>query len=120
MGLDTESPMAEPSAALRAPPLLLQLSQSPSQEIPCAQAPVPRPPSRSPSPQARRVKWLKEARDIIYLKEPMRRSLSFCLGSKFLRYQYRSQARCYLHQPRPLSLPREPNNCSMLKDHLPP
>ncbi|MGH0178821.1 UNVERIFIED_CONTAM: hypothetical protein FKN15_003706 [Acipenser sinensis] len=34
MELDVQSPSAEPSAALRAPSPLLQLSQSPSQDIP--------------------------------------------------------------------------------------
>ncbi|MGH0142070.1 UNVERIFIED_CONTAM: hypothetical protein FKN15_075482 [Acipenser sinensis] len=71
MGIDIQSPTAEPSKALRAPSLLLQLSQSPSQEISCAQAPVPKPCSCSPSPQMRRVKCSRQASDVIYLKEKM-------------------------------------------------
>ncbi|MGH0138706.1 UNVERIFIED_CONTAM: hypothetical protein FKN15_067067 [Acipenser sinensis] len=71
MGIDAQFPTVEPSAALRAPPPLLQILQSTSQEIPCAQAPVPTPRSCSPSPQMRRVKHSRQTRDIIYLKEQM-------------------------------------------------
>ncbi|MGH0149114.1 UNVERIFIED_CONTAM: hypothetical protein FKN15_051105 [Acipenser sinensis] len=52
MGLDTQSPTAEPSAALGAPSPLLQLSQSPSQEKPVLRL------------QVRRVKCSKQARDL--------------------------------------------------------
>ncbi|MGH0120646.1 UNVERIFIED_CONTAM: hypothetical protein FKN15_068221 [Acipenser sinensis] len=57
-----------PSAALGSPePLLHELSQDPLLDIPGPQAPH----SRSPSPQARRVKRSKQARDIIDLKAQM-------------------------------------------------
>ncbi|RXM99183.1 hypothetical protein EOD39_11973 [Acipenser ruthenus] len=45
--------------------------QRPSQEIPCAQAPRPKPRCRSSSPQARRVKRSRQARDIMDLKAQM-------------------------------------------------
>ncbi|MGH0168983.1 UNVERIFIED_CONTAM: hypothetical protein FKN15_055776 [Acipenser sinensis] len=59
------SSVAGPSAALGAPePLLHELSQDPQLDIQ-----TPRPPrSCSPSPQERRVKNLKQARDIMDLK----------------------------------------------------
>ncbi|MGH0126722.1 UNVERIFIED_CONTAM: hypothetical protein FKN15_062891 [Acipenser sinensis] len=71
MGLDAQSPTAEPSAAFGATSPPLQLSQSPSQEIPCAQDNLTRSCTHSPSPKLRRLKRSKQARDIIYLKEQM-------------------------------------------------
>ncbi|MGH0151504.1 UNVERIFIED_CONTAM: hypothetical protein FKN15_052691 [Acipenser sinensis] len=58
------SSVAEPSAALGAPePILHELSQDPLLDIASH--------SRSPSPQARRVKRSKQARDIMDLKAQM-------------------------------------------------
>ncbi|MGH0147053.1 UNVERIFIED_CONTAM: hypothetical protein FKN15_049239 [Acipenser sinensis] len=84
MGIDIQFLTVEPSAALWAPSPFIQLSQSPSQEIHCAQAPVPKPRSRSPSPQMRRVKRSRQVRDIVYPKNRWPRSLSYCRGSKLL------------------------------------
>ncbi|MGH0151946.1 UNVERIFIED_CONTAM: hypothetical protein FKN15_033225 [Acipenser sinensis] len=71
MEIDILSSMGEPSVALWAQTSLLQLSQSPSQEIPYAQAPALTPRSRSPSPQARRVKRSRQARDMMDFKAQM-------------------------------------------------
>ncbi|MGH0120527.1 UNVERIFIED_CONTAM: hypothetical protein FKN15_016373 [Acipenser sinensis] len=66
--VSSTSSMIGPSAALGTPePLLPDLSQDPLLDIPNAQAAC----SRSPSPQARRVKRSKQARDIMYLKAQM-------------------------------------------------
>ncbi|MGH0123302.1 UNVERIFIED_CONTAM: hypothetical protein FKN15_056957 [Acipenser sinensis] len=62
------SSVASPSAAVSAPePLLHELSQDPLLDISDAQAHR----SRSPSPQARRVKHSKQVRDIMDLKAQM-------------------------------------------------
>ncbi|MGH0168949.1 UNVERIFIED_CONTAM: hypothetical protein FKN15_055810 [Acipenser sinensis] len=71
MGINVPSPTEEPSAVLRAPPPLLQLSQCPSQEIPCAQAPTSTSRNSSLSPQARRVKRSRQTRDIMDFKAQM-------------------------------------------------
>ncbi|MGH0154760.1 UNVERIFIED_CONTAM: hypothetical protein FKN15_033940 [Acipenser sinensis] len=52
-------------------PPVLQLSQSPLQGIPCTQAQLPSPCSRSPSLQAKRVKRSRKARDTMDLKAQM-------------------------------------------------
>ncbi|MGH0153925.1 UNVERIFIED_CONTAM: hypothetical protein FKN15_068763 [Acipenser sinensis] len=63
--VSSTSSVAGPSAALGAPePLLHDLSQHPLLDIPDAQAPR----SCAPSPQARRVKRSRQARDIMDLK----------------------------------------------------
>ncbi|MGH0121674.1 UNVERIFIED_CONTAM: hypothetical protein FKN15_064343 [Acipenser sinensis] len=73
MGTEYSSPLTEPSETLGAPvPPLLQLSQSPSQGIPCAQAQPPPSRSHSPSPHmAKRVKCSRQARDIMDQKAQM-------------------------------------------------
>ncbi|MGH0173129.1 UNVERIFIED_CONTAM: hypothetical protein FKN15_064630 [Acipenser sinensis] len=72
MGAEALLPVAEPSAALGAPvPTLLLLSQSLSQDIPCAQVWLSTPLSCSPSLQEKRVKRSRQTRDIMDLKTQM-------------------------------------------------
>ncbi|MGH0146194.1 UNVERIFIED_CONTAM: hypothetical protein FKN15_007932 [Acipenser sinensis] len=60
MGIDIQSPTAKPSAALGAPSPLLQLSQSPFQEIPCDQALVPKPHSSHLQSSSREARQLQD------------------------------------------------------------
>ncbi|MGH0172766.1 UNVERIFIED_CONTAM: hypothetical protein FKN15_008800 [Acipenser sinensis] len=90
---------AEPSAALEAPvSSLLHLSQSPSQSIPCTQAPAPhsRSCSKSPAQSAKLAKQSKQTEDISELKDQV---------AQVLEYLARQQAQTHALALAPLLAP---------------